>query len=113
MSNFRIRALGNRQQHTFAGEDWNVAALHHVMRWSDFLRDLQQRRQFAGTRERLALRRGTLGRPRPLPLRRFFVAVTLLVVELDPVMPALRADAANLLQIFLDAVLLRPIFRKP
>src|ERR1700722_13056911 len=113
MPNFRIGAIGNRQQHAFAGEDRNAVAIMQVMRGRDFFGAPQQRSELARTRERLGVRVRILRWPRPLPLGRFFVAAPLLVVEFDPVMPALRADAADLLQIFLDAVLFRPIFREP
>ena len=99
MPNFRIRALGNRQQDAFTSEDRNAAAFQ--LRRSAGAISSALFSRASSSPERASVWPSVLGalrRPRPWPLGLFFVAAPLLVVELDPVVPALRADSADLLQ---------------
>src|SRR5580704_6271112 len=111
MSNLRIGALGNRKQNTLARQYRNRATFHGVVRWGNFLRALQQSRKLGRPCQRLAVFLGSRGRarPQPPPFALIFLGVPLLVVKLNPVMPALRADSADLLQIFFDRILLGPV----
>lgn len=114
MSNLRIGALGNRKQNTLARQNRNRTTFHGIVRWGNFLRASQQRRQFRGSCERLAVFLDSHSRAgsQPLPFAPIFIGAPLLVVKLNPVMPALRADSADLLQVFLDRILLGPVTRK-
>jgi hypothetical protein len=114
MSNLRTRAFGNRKQNTLARQYRNRPALHRIVGRRDFLRAPQQSRKFRRPRQRLAIFLGSRSctGPQPLPFALVFIGVPLTVVKLNPVMPALRADSANLLQIFLDGFLFRPVPRQ-
>src|SRR5580658_5439210 len=99
MPNLRIGAFGNRKQNTLASQYRNRPALHRVVRRRNVLGALQQRRQFSGPCEWSAVFLGSRSwaRPQPLPFALVFVGVPLLIVKLNPMMPALRTDSANLL----------------
>jgi len=116
MSNLRIRAFGNRKQNALARQNRNRATFQGIVRWGNFLRALQQSRKFRRPRQRLAVFLGSRSRsragPQPLPFALIFIGVPLLVVKLNPVMPALRADSADLLQVLLDRILLGPVTRE-
>jgi hypothetical protein len=113
MPNFRIRLLRHGQQHAFAGKYRNHPILHQIVRGSYFLSSLKNRPQLRGRRQILANRRHVFRWPQPFPRPRLRIVAPLPVVELNPMVPALRADPADLLQVSLDVSLIFPVFRKP
>ena len=105
MADFGIGLQRDREQDALAGENGDGAALDEIARGREFFGTFQNALEFRGLAEGFGRTLGAPGRAKlpQFPLARLFLPA-LPIVVLHPLMPALRADPADVLQILFNRV---------